>query len=115
MTRRRSSIVFGWIIAFAVLCAALPSAALDLDAAKQQGLVGEQTDGYVAAVAAAPSADVQELVADVNAKRKVAYQEIAQKNGTKVEDVAALSAQKLITRAPAGAWIRDKGQWYQKK
>ena len=55
------------------------------------------------------------LVADVNTKRKAAYQEIAQKNGTKLADVAALSAQKLIARAPAGAWIRDKGQWYQKK
>lgn len=32
--------------------------ALDLDAAKQQGLVGEQTDGYVGAVSASPSAEV---------------------------------------------------------
>jgi uncharacterized protein YdbL (DUF1318 family) len=114
MRTRRSFIGFV-ALALAVFAAALPVAAIDLDSAKQQGLVGEQTDGYVAAVAANAPADVQALVADVNAKRRVAYQEIAQKNGTDVADVAVLSAQKRISRAPAGAWIRDKGQWYQKK
>ena len=117
MRTRRSFLGMAAIaaVAGAILGVALPSAALDLDAAKAQGLVGEQTDGYVAAVSASPAPDVQALVADVNAKRRTAYQEIAQKNGTKVEDVAVLAAQKLIGRAPAGAWIRDKGQWYQKK
>lgn len=115
MRTRRSFLVLAAAVAIAVFGAALPSAALDLDSAKQQGLVGEQTDGYVAAVAEDAPADVTALVADVNAKRRVAYQEIAQKNGTKVEDVAMLAAQKLLTRAPSGAWIREKGQWYQKK
>ncbi len=115
MRTRRSILAAAAVIAIAILGASLPSAALDLDSAKQQGLVGEQTDGYVAAVPANAPADVQALVADVNAQRRVAYQEIAKKNGTKVEDVAMLAAQKLLARAPAGAWIRDKGQWYQKK
>jgi hypothetical protein len=115
MRTRRSFLGLAAVIAIAVFGAALPSAALDLDSAKAQGSIGEQTDGYVAAVSASAPADVQALVADVNAKRRVAYQEIAQKNGTKLEDVAMLAAQKLISRAPAGAWIRDKGQWYQKK
>lgn len=114
MRTRRSFIGFV-ALAFAVFAAALPVGAIDLDSAKQQGIVGEQTDGYVAAVAANPPADVQALVADVNAKRRAAYQEIASKNGTKLEDVAMLSAQKLISRAPAGAWIRDQGRWYQKQ
>ena len=115
MRMRRSFSMFAAVVAIAVFGAVLPSEALDLDSAKQQGVIGEQTDGYVAAVSATAPADVQAFVADVNAKRRVAYQEIAQKNGTKVEDVGVLAAQKLIGRAPAGAWIRDKGQWYQKK
>ena len=115
MTARRAWLVLVWLAAFAVIGVALPSAALDLDTAKQQGLVGEGTDGYVGAVAANPSPEVASLVAAVNAKRKVAYQEIAQKNGTQVEDVAVLAAKKLIDRGPPGLWVRDKGQWYQKK
>lgn len=114
MRTRRSFIGFV-ALALAVFAAALPVAAIDLDSAKQQGVVGEQTDGYVAAVSASAPADVQALVADVNTKRRAAYQEIASKNGTSVDEVGVLSAQKLIGRAPAGAWIRDKGQWYQKK
>ena len=89
--------------------------ALDLDSAKQQGLVGEQTDGYVGAVAASPSAEVKTLVADVNTKRRASYAAIASKNGTAVEAVAALAAQKLVDRVPPGQWIGDKGRWYQKK
>lgn len=89
--------------------------ALDLDAAKQQGLVGEQTDGFVGAVAASPTSEVEALVADVNTRRRASYAAIASKNGTSVEAVAALAAQKLIGRVPSGQWISDKGRWYQKK
>jgi len=91
------------------------AAALDLDGAKSQGLVGERTDGYVAAVAPAPSGDVAALVADVNAKRKTTYEGIAQSNGTDVDKVAALAAQKILSSAAPGTWIFDGGRWYQKK
>jgi hypothetical protein len=102
-------------LAAAVFWLAIAAAALDLDAAKQRGLVGEQTDGYVAALETSPSGDVEQLVADVNQRRRASYEAIARKNGTDVKAVAALAAQKLVERAPAGAWIRDGGQWYQKK
>ena len=104
-------------IAFVVmaLLAAVPALALDLETAKQQGVVGEQTDGFVGAVAAAPSPEVAALVADVNRKRRASYEQIAQNTGATVDEVAKLAAQKLIGRAPSGAWIRDGGQWYQKK
>jgi hypothetical protein len=113
--RHRAWLVCACVVGLVVFGAALPSAALDLDAARQQGLVGEQSDGYVGAVSASPSADVKALVAEVNAKRRTAYGEIAKKNGTAPEAVAALSAQKLMERAPAGQWIWDKGRWTQKK
>ena len=113
--RNRAWLVAACVVGLLVFGAALPSAALDLDAARAQGLVGEQSDGFVGAVSASPSADVQALVSQVNAKRRAAYADIAKKNGTAPEAVAALSAQKLIERAPAGQWIFEKGRWTQKK
>jgi uncharacterized protein YdbL (DUF1318 family) len=99
-----------------VLALALPTAAvaLDLDGARAQGLVGEQTDGYVGAVKGQGGEDVRRLVADVNAKRRAAYEQIAREQGTDVTTVAALAGQKLIARMPAGSWIGDGGRWYQK-
>ena len=98
------------------LALALPAAALDLDAAKRQGLVGERADGYVGSVAPNPAAEVRDLVADVNARRKAAYAEIAAKNGSPVEAVAAIAGQKLVARAAPGDWIDSgNGNWYQKK
>jgi hypothetical protein len=113
--RNRAWLVGACVAGLIVFGAALPSAALDLDDARAQGLVGEQSDGYVGAVSASPSADVKALVGEVNAKRRAAYAEIGKKNGTAPEAVAALSAQKLMERAPAGQWIWDKGRWTQKK
>ena len=104
-----------WAV-FAIAAAlALPAWALDLDTAKHQGLVGERADGYIGAVSPNPSADVRSLVADVNARRKAAYTEIARKNGGAVETVAALAGQKLIDRAAAGDWIDAGSGWSQKR
>jgi len=95
---------------------AIPAAALDLDAAKRQGLVGERIDGYVGSVAPNPTAEVSSLVADVNARRKAAYAQIAAKNGSPVEAVAAIAGQKLVDRAAPGDWIdAGNGNWYQKR
>lgn len=119
MTRARTSsrlaIALGLGVGLA-LASAAPVAALDLDSARSQGLVGEQADGYVGAVHPGASAEVQQLVTAVNANRRAAYEDIARKNGTAVSAVAALAGQRLLERAPTGAWIGDgKGRWYQKK
>ena len=104
-----------WVVALA-LGLALPAAALELDSAKQQGLAGEQADGYVGIVVDDPPAELRELVAQVNAGRRSAYQELARRNGTALEAVAALAGQKLLDRAPAGEWIGDgSGRWYRKQ
>jgi uncharacterized protein YdbL (DUF1318 family) len=104
-----------WLLPLFALLFAGAAHALDLDSAKAQGLVGERTDGYVAAVASAPSAEVKAVVDDVNAKRKASYEEIAAKNGTAPDQVAGLAAQKLLQKAPPGTWIFSDGRWYQKK
>jgi uncharacterized protein YdbL (DUF1318 family) len=114
MARPVPTILRSLVVLLLALAFAGPAAALDLDSAKAQGLVGEQTDGYVGAVKS-PAPEVAKLVADVNAKRRAAYEELARRNGTPVEAVASLAGQKLIDRAPAGAWIGDQGRWYQKQ
>ena len=109
---------------FVLLCLALlPAAAfaLTLDDAREQGLVGEDWTGYVAAVSATPSADVQALVADVNAKRKAVYEKIAKQNSTAqdpvtADDIARVGAPKVFEKAPAGTYIRTaEGQPWKKK
>ena len=94
----------------------VPAASLELEAAKRDGLIGEKADGFVGIVAAKPSADVRALVDSVNAKRRARYEEIAKKNGTPLDAVAAVAGEKLVQRAAPGEWVTDaQGTWYQKK
>lgn len=86
---------------------AAPAFALDLQTARMQGLVGEQTSGYVAIIKASP--DVQKLVADVNAKRTQEYENISKQNGQPVPIVAKLAAEQIINNLPAGSMYQDAG------
>jgi uncharacterized protein YdbL (DUF1318 family) len=89
---------------------ALPAFALDLQQARASGLVGEKTDGYVAAVR--PSPDVQALVAEVNAKRKQEYTRISRQNGEPVNVVAQLAAPQIINKlAPGNLYQAPDGSW----
>ncbi|GAA5213487.1 YdbL family protein [Corallincola platygyrae] len=88
-------------------------AAITLDAAKQQGLVGEQLDGYLGVVVA--SADVNALVADINTKRQEAYLKIAKKNQLTLEQVAMLAGKKAIDKTPTGQYVQAAdGTWVKK-
>jgi uncharacterized protein len=99
-----------------LLALAVPAASIELEAAKRDGLIGEKADGFVGIVVKQPSADVRALVDSVNAKRRATYQEIAKKNGTPLDAVAAVAGEKLIQRATTGEWVTDaQGTWYQKK
>lgn len=99
-----------------LLCAALlsfSSFAISLQDAKDQGLVGEQLNGYLAVVK--PAAGVAELVKDINAKRQAQYEKIAKQNGIAVADVAKLAAAKVIAKAEKGHMIQDNsGNWIKK-
>ncbi|MFY9286948.1 MAG: YdbL family protein [Alphaproteobacteria bacterium] len=89
---------------------ALPALALDLHSARNQGLVGEKLDGYVAALK--PTPEAQSLVAEVNAKRKQEYARISAQNGQPVDVVAKLAAQEIITKLPAGnSYQAPDGSW----
>ncbi len=88
------------------------ASALELNEAKQQGLVGEQRDGLLGAVNT-QRADVRELVELINARRVVAYQKIAQKNGTDLGVVQSLAGKKAIEKTPSGQYVRPGQSWQQ--
>jgi len=91
---------------------ALPALALDLDEAKSAGLVGETNTGYLGAVK--PSAEVDALVANINAQRKVHYQDIATKNGISLEAVEARAGLKAIEKTATGDYVNTGSGWQKK-
>lgn len=100
------------VLALGLMLGSLTAFAIGLDDAKARGLVGETVDGYLGAVEA--SAEVNALVADINAKRKAEYQRIAQKNGIDLSTVEALAGKKAIEKTPAGQYVQIEGAWVRK-
>lgn len=91
---------------------ASPALALNLKQAKNQGLVGETLTGYLAPVKNSP--EVEQLVKDINAKRKETYKKIAAKNGISLAAVEQLAGKRNIEKTPAGQFI-DLGKGWQRK
>ncbi|MFC6635141.1 YdbL family protein [Microbulbifer taiwanensis] len=99
---------------FLSLVIALPAMAITLNEAKGQGLVGEANSGYIAVVSQS-SAELEKLVANVNAKRKAEYARIAKRNNIDIAQVAARAAEKLEARLAPGEYYQDnRGRWAQK-
>lgn len=88
--------------------------AADLSTAKAQGLIGEQSDGYLGLVKSDAPPDVKALVAQVNSQRKAHFAQIAAKNGIAEAEAARIFAREAAERTisgnfvqnPAGAWVR---------
>jgi len=79
---------------------ALPAFALDLHTARTSGVVAETPDGYI--VARKPTAEVNALVSEVNAKRRAEYERISKQNGQTVEVVGKLAAPQIAKSIAAG-------------
>ncbi len=90
-----------------------PAWAISLSDAKDKGWVGERLDGYLGVVV--KNAESEQVVADINAKRKRVYQQLAQKNQVALEIVAQLAGEKAIAKTKSGHYIQDKsGNWVKK-
>lgn len=104
-----------WMIGLLALVWGTPVWSGSLDEAKVQGLVGEQANGYLGAVQPNASAEIKNLIADINRKRKSEYQAIAQRNKTELQAVEALAAKTAIERTPPGQYVRlPSGEWVRK-
>ncbi len=102
------------LLLLSVLCAPLAAWGIELGSAKQQGLVGEQANGYLGSTGA-QSAEVSALVKDVNGRRRAKYQQIATKNGISMADVEALAGEKAIARTASGNYIKPTTGGWRKK
>ncbi len=80
--------------------------------AREGGLIGEKSDGYLGFVSA-PSPAIKALVDDLNIKRKAAYTKEALANGATVEEMALRNGCRLISertvagekyQTPSGSW-----------
>ena len=87
--------------------------AMDLQVAKNQGLVGETATGYLAAVKA-PSREVQTLIDDINRKRRAHYLKIAKKNNTPLPTVEAMAGTKAIKKSKPSHYVKPGTKWLKK-
>jgi uncharacterized protein YdbL (DUF1318 family) len=87
-----------------------------LDGARNKGLVGERPDGYVGIVAGSAGADIQKLVQDINDQRRAKYEQIAKQKGVPVEQIGAITAEKIIQEKLRPGWyfMDSSGHWIKK-
>jgi uncharacterized protein len=89
-----------------------PARALSLNDAKAQGLLGEQSNGYLGVVPGNANAQVSALIQKINAKRRAAYQSVANSNGTTLKSVEGVAGIKLLGRVQPGQWFMgSQGKW----
>jgi uncharacterized protein YdbL (DUF1318 family) len=88
--------------------------AIDISSAKEQGLVGEANTGYLAAVGT-PSAEVEALINEVNAKRKAEFERTAQKTGATLIQVRARFYELAVQRTQPGHYYQDPGGNWKRK
>lgn len=80
---------------------------------KSQGLIGENSQGYLEARGAGGSA--AGLVKAENQDRQMVYKAIAAKTGASAEQVGQRAAAKRAQVAGGGEWLqKPSGEWYQK-
>jgi len=80
-------------------------------AARTNGSIGEQTDGYLGIVGDA-TPDLQRLVNSINIRRRAVYTDRAESNGATIEAYATTAGCQAISRtvpgekyqAPDGSW-----------
>lgn len=96
--------------------ASLPAYADALDDARAAGQIGERADGYVALVDPNAPANFKSLVNDVNTKRRAAYQKIATEKSVPIEQIGAITAEKIIREilSPGMYYMDASGSWKQK-
>lgn len=80
-------------------------------AARAEGKVGEQPDGYLGIVGA-PTPELRALVNSINIQRKAAYTQKAQAAGATVEQMAFTSGCNLILQlSPGEKYKTPGGMW----
>ncbi len=95
--------------------ASIASAKAAVDAAKAQGLVGEQGDGYLGLVTGSADAAITAAMGEINAGRAGVYRETAAKTGVTPEAAGEAAAVQLFGKVPSGQYFKPlNGSWTKK-
>jgi uncharacterized protein len=100
-------VIATWIVAQSSVLA------LSLDEAKAKGLVGEKSSGYLGTVSPS-NPEAQALTAEINQKRRQAYEEIATRNRTPLATVETLAGEKAIQNTKPGHFVEGPSGWRKK-
>ena len=104
------------LLATLLLLAGHGAWAIDIDAAKAQGLVGEAADGYLAAVRRPVGAEVQALIEEVNVARREHFERTAARTGATLEQVRVRFYQLAVQRSEPGNYYQTAdGTWRRKE
>ena len=98
-----------------LMAVSVASAASPLTQPKADGLIGEQSNGYIGLVTQNVPANIKKLVNDVNARRKTGYQKIAAEQGTGLSEVERVGGNTAIQKTLKGNYVRDTNGVWRKK
>lgn len=100
--------------AFALLLTGVALAG-SLENYKDDGYIGEMSNGLLGVVTSSAPKEAKSLVKEINEERLERYQTVARKNGISLEQTQKLAGKKLISQTPSGGWIqKPSGEWIQK-
>ena len=86
-----------------------------VDAAKAQGIVGEQGDGLLGFVSGSADAATTAAVDEINAGRRKVFASTAAKAGVTPDAAGEAAAQALFQKRPAGQYFKPlNGSWTKK-
>ena len=110
VTRRALISAFGFVV-----LAARPAFAINLDQARDTGVIGERPDGLVGTVVTPVTPEIKPLVDSINRERLAAYRELAAKDNTPLEAVQKVAGEKQIAKARAQHWyyMEPSGSWHK--
>jgi uncharacterized protein YdbL (DUF1318 family) len=114
---RRTLIALTLGLSLAATGAAAQTAAAKatVDAAKSQGAVGEQGDGFLGLVSGSADPATKAAMAEINAGRAQAYKDIAARTGVTEAAAGEATARQLIDRLAPGAWYKPLGGSWTRK
>ena len=95
--------------------AGIASAKAAVDAAKAQGLVGEQGDGYLGLVTGSADTAVSAAMDEINTGRTAVYRETAAKTGVTAAAAGEAAAVQLFGKVPSGQYFKPLGGGWTKK
>ncbi|OBU28906.1 hypothetical protein AYY22_12180 [Photobacterium kishitanii] len=89
--------------------------AINLQQAKQQGLVGEAKNGFIAVIKLDNNADIHHLVTTVNNHRQNTYHAISQSHDLSLIEVKQRAYHKAIEKTQPGNFYQDSNGAWKKK